>query len=142
MNVKLRILGFRIWKDFFGAWKVIFFFHHGLIIIHIKEKMSNKFYWKLYLRNSMAALVKNWCFQFSALKTFHFTPCFVIFFSTENINAENVSAFLHIFQRWKHQRWKCFTFHRVSPYFSALKTYFFTRESLWNSNKMNLFMLF
>jgi hypothetical protein len=40
--------------------------------------------------------------MFSALKMFHFMPCFAVFFSTENINAENVSlyaVFHRIFQR-------------------------------------------
>ncbi len=44
--------------------------------------------------------------MFSVLKTFHFMPCFAVFFSAENINAENVSlfaVFCCIFQRWKHQ---------------------------------------
>ncbi len=36
--------------------------------------------------------------MFSALKAFHFTPCFAIFFSTENINTENVSLFA-VFRR-------------------------------------------
>jgi hypothetical protein len=36
--------------------------------------------------------------MFSALKTIHFMPCFAIFFSAENINAENVSVFGRIFQ--------------------------------------------
>jgi hypothetical protein len=66
------------------------------------------------------SLVKIFCFQLSALKRFHFTPCLAIFFSTENINAENFSVFLHIFQRWKR-----FTLRFVSPYFSVLKTLFF-----------------
>ncbi len=44
-----------------------------------------------------SALVKK--LMFSALKMFHFTPCFAIFFSAENINAENVSVFCSIFQR-------------------------------------------
>ncbi len=47
--------------------------------------------------NKSVTLVKK--LMFSALKTFHFTLCFVIFFSAVNIKAENVSVFCHIFQR-------------------------------------------
>jgi hypothetical protein len=38
-----------------------------------------------------SSLVKK--MMFSVLKTLHFMPCFAIFFSTENINAENVSLY-------------------------------------------------
>jgi hypothetical protein len=52
------------------------------------------------MKKTRTTLVKK--LLFSALKTFHFTPCFAVFFSAENINAENISlnaVFCRIFQR-------------------------------------------